>query len=149
MAVGTRAAITMASWPAPLGMRFTANPAASMALGKIRRQPLVHGHGRLVHLVRTLERESAFVCDGLRLSDERFNGSLARCIISMAHVETHSRHARNHVRGVRFDIDFADGGDEAAGLPGQQFDRRDPLGCAGQRVAAQMHGRRAGMIGMA
>ena len=27
MAVGTRAAITIASWPAPLGMRLMANPA--------------------------------------------------------------------------------------------------------------------------
>ena len=31
MAVGTRAAITIASWPAPLGIRFAGNPAASIA----------------------------------------------------------------------------------------------------------------------
>jgi hypothetical protein len=46
-------------------------------VSQIGRQALVHGHGWLIHLARDLEGESAFICDGLRLGDERFDGGFA------------------------------------------------------------------------
>ena len=115
MAVGTRAAITMASCPAPLVMLLRGQARGFDCVGEIRCEPLVHGNGGLIHLLRAFESEPALLGDGLRLRKKRFHGGFARRIVGVANVKAHARSSGDYIGCVWFDFDFAHGGDQAVG----------------------------------
>ena len=105
IAVGTRAAITMASCPRRWACVSAANPGGFNGVGKECSQALVHGNGRLftggVHS-SARPRRSAMA---LAFRSEFLDGGDAAGVMCVAHVEAHPRLARDHVARVGFHRD--------------------------------------------
>src|SRR5262249_39296262 len=67
-----------------------------------------------------------------------------------ARVDAEHCRAGDDVERARLDVELADGGDgAAAGSARRPLDAEDDLGGAGERVLAQMHRRRAGVVEVA
>ncbi len=86
--------------------------------------------------------------NGFGLRKQRLHSGLACGVVGVTHVEAHMHCARDHVARIRFHIYMAHGGDQSFRALRERFHRDDPLCRAGQRIAAQMHRRGAGMIGV-
>ncbi len=153
MAVGTRAAITIASWPAPLGICLAGKPSSLDCLGQKCREALVHRHSRLIHL-REFDavQDRAASGDGLRpVASSASSGFIARGVLGVPHVEAQTRTAPG--------ITLPALGSHDPILPTvatrpsvrlrKRFHGADPFRRAGQSIAPQAHGRGAGMVGMA
>jgi len=136
----------MASWPAPLGMVFTGNPAASIARSKTmsgahpwarRADPT----GRMRSRVRP--RDVAIVL-ALVTSSSTTEG--ARFIMRVANVETDLHQPGTTLPAFGSTLTPSHGCYQPIGFPGQRLDHRDPISSGCQGIVTQMHGRGSGVV---
>ena len=118
IAVGMRVAITMASWPAPLGIRFAGKSRGLHRFDQVCGQPLVHRNRRLIHLRRALQGQSAAFGDRAGRFDQFVHGAQSDCIVRMPHIESKRDRPCDHVACVGRRVDLAHRGHQPVGALG-------------------------------
>ena len=149
IAVGMRPAMIIAVVARAAGHRFDRQAGGFDCVGHERGEALIHGHRGLIHFHCVFELQAATCGDCVGLFEQLFGRDSPRFVVGVANVEAQAHRAGNHVAGVRLRFELAHGRDEAFGFERSGFDFRDPLGGGGERIAAQVHGRGAGVIGVA
>ena len=109
----------------------------------------VHCDSGMIQERRGVNGESAPGRDLLGQSNQPLRELRAHLVGLVADIEGEAYFAGNHICGARVGLNAADGGDKPSHTAGFGFDGHHPFGGGGQRVAAGVHGRGAGMIRMA
>ena len=149
MAAGTWWASTIASWPAPLGILSVVAPSSSAACLQRVLERGIERHRLLAVGLPHLEAELFLRGDPLqRLADERlqpretFGGR-------RADVDRQLGHTRNDVEPAWLSRDDADVRGHVVAATCHLAQRQHHARPAHERVAAQLHGSRAGVVGLA
>jgi len=108
----------------------------------------VHGDGRLIQM--RLDGKAQPTARG-DLPRSRFHGLQrlsAALVVCVAHVQACANLGWNHIRGAWIHIHTSDGCHQPLGAARQRFDCVNPFRRARQRVAPQVHGGSACVIGL-
>src|SRR5580704_5931120 len=93
-----------------------------------------------------MNRRSATCSDFMSLANEIIYGATSNFVGTMTNVEGQPRLRCDHIRGSGLGFDLPDSRDQPVDSLSRALDRADPLGRARESIAAEMHGRCAGVI---
>ena len=144
---GAARPMTIVSWPAPDGSRTAVGPDGRDRRLEPSDDRRVADIGRRLVDRRQLGLTSRRARDRLHRRGDVGDGAAARLVARRAQVDREARQAGNDVDRARLDVQPADGGDEFVLGARARLDRQHHLGGGGERVAAQIHRRRAGVAG--
>jgi hypothetical protein len=149
MACGITSCSFIASWPAPLGMRYSGTPSAHGAFPALLPRGMAGRRGG-AHGLLGGPAQAAALADLLQLLASTSATSASRCgVVGRAQVQRELAAARHHVGGAAGHVQDADGADRVAVARGALLDEQRQFGDRHGGIAPAVHRRGAGVAGHA